>query len=83
MACVSTKQTKVYKLKNADKILSLISENEGFITPQKGLKALYLNNQYKEKIHKQRDLYMYKNNYLLRNKEILNEKQAIIKFLKN
>lgn len=35
--------TKVYKLKNANKILSLINENEGFITPQKGLKALYLN----------------------------------------
>lgn len=59
-------------------IMSLKKEWKSFL-----IKRYYLNNQYKEKIHKQRDLYMYKNNYLLRNKEILNEKQAIIKFLKN
>ncbi len=35
--------TKVYKIKNANKILSLIKEQEGFILPKKGLKALYLN----------------------------------------
>ena len=33
---------KVYKLKNADKILSFIGEEEGFLTPLKGIKALYL-----------------------------------------
>lgn len=35
--------TKVYKINNADKILALIGEVEGFITPLKGLRALYLN----------------------------------------
>ena len=35
--------TKVYKINNADKILSAIGEFEGFITPIRGLKALYLN----------------------------------------
>lgn len=35
--------TPIYKIKNADKILSKINENEGFILPKKGLKALYLN----------------------------------------
>ncbi len=35
--------TPIHKIKYADKILSLIGENEGFILPQKGLKALYLN----------------------------------------
>lgn len=36
-------KTPVYKIKNADKILSLINEQEGFILPQNGFKALYLN----------------------------------------
>ena len=36
-------KTPVYKIKNADKILSMINEQEGFILPQKGVKALYLN----------------------------------------
>jgi len=35
--------TPVYKIKYADKILNLIGEDEGFITPHKGFKALYLN----------------------------------------
>lgn len=35
--------TKVYKINNADKILSAIGENEGLICELKGLKALYLN----------------------------------------
>ena len=35
--------TPVYKIKNANKILALIKEQEGFILPQKGIKALYLN----------------------------------------
>ena len=35
--------TKVYKLKNADKILRAIGEEEGLICELNGLKALYLN----------------------------------------
>ncbi len=35
--------TKVYKIKNADKILNAIGEEEGLICELKGLKALYLN----------------------------------------
>ena len=35
--------TPVYKIKNADKILAVVNETEGFITPKKGLKAIYLN----------------------------------------
>ncbi len=35
--------TKVYRLKNAKKILSAIGEQEGFITPIRGMKAVYLN----------------------------------------
>ena len=41
-----------------------------------------MNNKYNEKIHKHNDLYMYKNNYLMIKKEILNEKEAIIELLK-
>lgn len=47
------------------------------------LKRYSLNNKYKDKLHKRHDLYMYKNNYLLGNKEILNEKEAIIYLLKD
>ena len=36
-------KTPIYKIKNADKILAKIHEFEGFILPQKGFKALYLN----------------------------------------
>lgn len=36
-------KTPIYKIKNADKILSKIGEFEGFILPKKGFKALYLN----------------------------------------
>lgn len=35
--------TKVVKLPCADKILSFVNEEEGFITPRSGLEALYLN----------------------------------------
>ena len=35
--------TKIHKINNADKILAPINETEGFITPKKGFKALYLN----------------------------------------
>ncbi len=35
--------TPVYKIAYADKILAKINEEEGFITPLKGIKALYLN----------------------------------------
>lgn len=35
--------TKVYKISNADKILEVVKEEEGFITPARGAKAFYLN----------------------------------------
>lgn len=35
--------TPVYKIKNADKLLKRIKEEEGFISPISGLKAFYLN----------------------------------------
>lgn len=35
--------TPVYRIKNADKILKRIKEEEGFISPISGLKAFYLN----------------------------------------
>lgn len=40
---IESKGTKVYKLPAADKILAYIGEEEGFITPLEGFKALYLN----------------------------------------
>ncbi len=40
---VKDSKTPVYELKNADVILAKIGENEGFITPLKGFRALYLN----------------------------------------
>lgn len=36
-------KTPIYKIKNADKILAYINEQEGFILPKKGIEALYLN----------------------------------------
>ena len=36
-------KTPIYKIKNADKILAKINEQEGFILPKKGKVALYLN----------------------------------------
>ena len=36
-------KTPIYKIKNADKILAKIAEQEGFILPKKGFEALYLN----------------------------------------
>lgn len=43
LAFVESKGTKVYKIENADKLLALIKEEEGFITPLEGLEALYIN----------------------------------------
>lgn len=40
---IEKKGTKVYRTQKASTILKLIDEEEGFITPQKGFKALYLN----------------------------------------
>lgn len=40
---IEEKGTPVYRLSHAGKILKKIKEEEGFITPHKGLKALYLN----------------------------------------
>lgn len=39
---VESKGTKVYRVHFADKILNVIGEQEGFITPQQGIKALFL-----------------------------------------
>ncbi len=43
LAYIKTKGTKVVKIDNADKILGVIKEEEGFITPLEGLEAIYLN----------------------------------------
>ena len=34
---------KVYKVRNAEKVLAQIGEEEGFLTPLKGIKAIFLN----------------------------------------
>lgn len=47
---IEAQGTKVYKLKNADKILKSIGEEEGLITSLKGFKALYINFFIKHKI---------------------------------
>lgn len=39
---IKISKTPIYRLDNADKLLSLIKEEEGFITEQEGLNALYL-----------------------------------------
>ncbi len=43
LAFIESKGTKVIRLENADKILSVIKEEEGLITPLEGIEALYLN----------------------------------------
>lgn len=40
---VEKKNTPVHRIAHADKILSIISEEEGFISPLSGFKAFYLN----------------------------------------
>lgn len=40
---IQKKGTKVYRINHADTILWLIGEEEGFVTPLKGFKALFLN----------------------------------------
>lgn len=40
---IQKNKTKVYKINHADKILDFIKEQEGFITPLNGFRALYLN----------------------------------------
>ncbi len=47
---VEIKGTEVYKISNADKALDRICETEGFITPIKGWRALYLNFILKRKL---------------------------------
>ena len=39
-------------------------------------------NKYKQKVHDKHDIYRNKDNYIIMNQQILNEKQAIIKFIK-
>lgn len=43
LAFVESKGTKVIKIDNADKILSVIKEEEGLITELEGIEALYIN----------------------------------------
>ena len=43
LSYIESKGTKIIKLDNADKILNVIKEEEGFITPLEGIEALYLN----------------------------------------
>ena len=43
----------------------------------------FFNNKYNEKLHSKKDLYMHKNNYLIYKHNILNEKESIIKLLRN
>lgn len=40
---VESKGTKICKMDNADKILNVIKEEEGLITPLEGIEALYIN----------------------------------------
>ncbi len=40
---IKTQGTKVFKIDNADKILNVIKEEEGLITPLEGIQALYIN----------------------------------------
>ena len=44
-------------------------------------KRLYFVNKYKDKVHNKKDLYVYKNNYVIYDKKVLSEKSAIKKFL--
>lgn len=43
LAFAESKGTKVFKIDNADKILSVIKEEEGLITELEGIEALYIN----------------------------------------
>lgn len=43
LAFIESKGTKVIKIDNADKILSVIKEEEGLITELEGIEALYIN----------------------------------------
>lgn len=43
LAYIESKGTKIIRLENADKILSVIKEEEGLITPLEGIEALYIN----------------------------------------
>ena len=44
---------------------------------------LYFNNKYPSKIHHKKDLYIYKDNYTIRKKELLNEKESVIFLLED
>ena len=43
LAYIESKGTKVVQLENADKILAVIKEEEGLITPLEGIEAFYIN----------------------------------------
>ena len=46
------------------------------------LKRLFLNNKYKEKIHNYNDIYRNRNNYVIKDHYLLNEKQLIINIIR-
>jgi len=43
LAFIESKGTKIVRLDNADKILTVIKEEEGLITPLEGIEAFYIN----------------------------------------
>lgn len=43
LAFIESKGTKIVRLDNADKILAVIKEEEGLITPLEGIEAFYIN----------------------------------------
>lgn len=43
LAFIESKGTKIVRLENADKILAVIKEEEGLITPLEGIEAFYIN----------------------------------------
>ena len=43
LSYIESKGTKVCKIDNADKLLNVIKEEEGLITPLEGIEALYIN----------------------------------------
>lgn len=63
---------------NISEILSINKKWKSFL-----LSRLALENKYKIKIHRNYDIYRNKNNYIIFQKNILDEKQAIMGFIKN
>lgn len=75
------KQYLMYVFLILNFIMNVLSINKDWKTFL--INRYYMNNKYKDKLHRRNDLYMYRNNYILNKEDILNEKEAIIKLLKN